>query len=268
MARRLEGKVAIIVGAGQTPGGTIGNGRAIAQLFGREGAVVECVDLFADRAEETAELIRREGGQAFAVRADVASDEDVAQLHSEVIARHGRIDVLVNNVGILARGDATVDAVELAAYERVMSVNLKGPLLATRAVLPTMREQGGGSIVNISSAAAEWGGYHLAYELSKAGINRLTTSTAQSQARYGVRCNAVMLGLMDTPMVMTSLLEAGQQQEAEVRAARDARVPLGGKMGTGWDAAYPAVFFASDEARFITGAILPVDGGTGVRAML
>lgn len=266
MAGRLEGKVAIVVGAGQTPGATIGNGRAIAQLFGREGAAVHCVDLFGERAEETAALIRDEGGDGHAVQADVSDRDHVERLVRDVLARHGAIDVLVNNVGILPPGDGNVETVDLTAYERIMAVNLTGPLLVTKAVVVPMRERGRGAIVNISSAAAEWGGYHLAYELSKAAMNRLTTSTAQSHAKHGIRCNAVQLGLMDTPMVMTTIREKGEQTEDEARVARDARVPLGGKMGTGWDAAYPTLFFASDEARFITGAVLAVDGGTGVRA--
>jgi NAD(P)-dependent dehydrogenase (short-subunit alcohol dehydrogenase family) len=128
-----------------------------------------------------------------------------------------------------------------------------------------MRNQRLGSIVNISSLAAEGGGIQLAYEVSKAAVNRLTTSTAQSQARYGVRCNAVQPGLMDTPMAVAGIAAASGRSEAEVRAERDARVPLGGKMGTAWDTAHAALFLASDEARFITGAILPVDGGMGVR---
>jgi NAD(P)-dependent dehydrogenase (short-subunit alcohol dehydrogenase family) len=144
-------------------------------------------------------------------------------------------------------------------------VNLKGMWLTIKAALPVMREQGGGAIVNISSLAARAGGIQLAYELSKAGVNRLTTSVAQSNARYGVRCNAIMMGYMDTPMAVSGIAQASGRSTAEVRAERDARVPLSGKMGTGWDTAYAALFLASDEARFISGAILPVDGAMGVR---
>jgi NAD(P)-dependent dehydrogenase (short-subunit alcohol dehydrogenase family) len=128
-----------------------------------------------------------------------------------------------------------------------------------------MREQGGGAIVNISSLAATAGGIQVAYEVSKAAVNRLTTSTAQSQARYGVRCNAIMMGLMDTPMAIAGIAGAQGRTQDEVRAERNARVPLGGKMGTAWDTAHAALFLASDDARFISGAILPVDGGMGVR---
>lgn len=268
MEGRLKGKVAIVIGAGQTPGDVIGNGRAIALLFGREGAYVYCVDAVEARAAETAEMVWGQGADGCGVAADITKPDDVDRLVAKVMADHGRIDVLVNNVGILARGDDGVEGVDLSAYDRIMDINVRGMLLTIKAVVPIMRRQEAGSIVNISSAAAEWGGYHLAYEVSKAAVNRLTTSTAQSQARHGIRCNAVQLGLMDTPMVMSSLIEKGAGDESTIRAGRDARVPLGGKMGTGWDAAYPTLFFASDESRFITGAVLPVDGGTGVRAAI
>jgi NAD(P)-dependent dehydrogenase (short-subunit alcohol dehydrogenase family) len=137
--------------------------------------------------------------------------------------------------------------------------------LTIKAALPAMREQGGGAIVNISSLAARAGGIQLAYEVSKAGVNRLTTSVAQANARHGVRCNAIMPGLMDTPMAVAGIAQARGESQEEVRQGRNARVPLGGKMGTAWDTAYAALFLASDEAKFITGAILPVDGGMGVR---
>ncbi|WP_296597517.1 SDR family oxidoreductase, partial [Phenylobacterium sp.] len=150
-------------------------------------------------------------------------------------------------------------------FDRILSVNLKGMWLVTKAALAVMRAQGSGAIVNVSSLAARAGGIQVAYEVSKAAVNRLTTSTAQSQARYGVRCNAVQPGLMDTPMAVAGIAGASGRSQAEVRAERDARVPLGGKMGTAWDTAYAALFLASDEAKFITGAILPVDGGMGVR---
>jgi len=138
-------------------------------------------------------------------------------------------------------------------------------LWTIQAALPVMRAQGAGAIVNISSLASVAGGNQVAYEVSKAGVNRLTTSVAQSNARYGIRCNAIAPGLMDTPMAVSGIAQATGRTTAEVRAERDRRVPLGGKMGTAWDTACAALFLASDEARFITGAILPVDGGMGVR---
>lgn len=264
MAGRLEGKAAVVVGAGQTPGETLGNGRAMAILFAREGARVLCVDRIAERAEETAAMIVAEGGAASAFSADITRAEHCEAIVGEAVARMGRVDILVNNVGI-GGGDAPAHKAEEAAFDRILSVNLKGTWLVTRAALAVMREQHGGAIVNISSLAAKAGGIQVAYEVSKAAVNRLTTSVAQSQARYGVRCNAVQPGLMDTPMAVAGIAGASGRTEAEVRAERDARVPLGGRMGTAWDTAYAALFLASDEAKFISGVILPVDGAMGVR---
>ncbi|WP_421936241.1 SDR family NAD(P)-dependent oxidoreductase [Phenylobacterium sp.] len=264
MTGRLENKSAVVVGAGQTPGETIGNGRAMALLFAREGAQVLCVDRLLDRAEETAALIREEGGTAFALGADIVKGPENVRIIDEAKARFGRLDILVNNVGI-GGGDGPAHRLEEAAFDRILSVNLKGMWLTIKAALPLMRDGGGGSIVNISSLAARGGGIQLAYEVSKAGVNRLTTSVAQSNARYGVRCNAIMMGYMDTPMAVSGIAGASGRSTAEVRAERDARVPLGGKMGTGWDTAYAALFLASDESKFVSGAILPVDGAMGVR---
>jgi NAD(P)-dependent dehydrogenase (short-subunit alcohol dehydrogenase family) len=264
MPGRLAGKIAVVVGAGQTPGETVGNGRAMALLFAREGASVLCIDRVADRAEETVALIAEDGGAASALAADIVKAADCTKIVEEAKARYGRLDILVNNVGI-GGGDAPAHRLEEPAFDRILSVNLKGMWLTIKAALPVMREQGGGAIVNISSLAARAGGIQLAYEVSKAGVNRLTTSVAQSNARYGVRCNAIMMGYMDTPMAVSGIATATGRPTSEVRAERDARVPLGGKMGDGWDTAYAALFLASDEAKFISGAILPVDGGMGVR---
>ena len=264
MAGRLEGKIAVVVGAGQTPGETIGNGRAMAVLFAREGATVLCVDRLIERAQETAAQVAEEGGAASAMAADVVKAADCARIIEEAQARYGRRDVLINNVGI-GGGDAPAHRLEEAAFDRILSVNLKGMWLTIKAALPVMRDQGGGAIVNISSLAARAGGIQLAYEVSKAGVNRLTTSVAQSNARYGVRCNAIMMGYMDTPMAVSGIAAATGRPTSEVRAERDARVPLKGKMGDGWDTAHAALFLASDDARFISGAILPVDGAMGIR---
>jgi len=252
------------MGAGQTPGETIGNGRAIAILFAREGAEVLCVDRLGERAEETVAMIAKEGGVAYALHADVTKASDCQGVVEAARERWGRLDILVNNVGIGA-GDAPAHRVEEAAFDRIINVNLKGMWLMTKAALAVMREQGSGAIVNISSLAAVAGGIQAAYEISKAGVNRLTTSVAQANARHGIRCNAIMPGLMDTPMAVAGIAAARGESQDEVRQARNARVPLGGKMGTAWDTAYAALFLASDEAKFISGAILPVDGAMGVR---
>jgi NAD(P)-dependent dehydrogenase (short-subunit alcohol dehydrogenase family) len=261
---RLQGKTAVVVGAGQTPGETIGNGRAMAILFAREGAQVLCVDRAGERAEETVAMIGATGGQGHALSADILKPDDCALIVDQAQTRLGRIDILVNNVGIGGR-DAPAHRLEEAAFDRILDVNLKGMWLTIKAAVPVMREQGGGAIINISSLAAIAGGNQMAYEVSKAAVNRLTTSVAQANARHGVRCNAIMPGLMDTPMAVAGIASARGESQADVRAARDARVPLGGKMGTAWDTAYAALFLASDEAKFITGALLPVDGGMSVR---
>jgi NAD(P)-dependent dehydrogenase (short-subunit alcohol dehydrogenase family) len=261
---RLKGKTAIIVGAGQTPGTTIGNGRAMAILFAREGAEVLCVDRDGARAAETAEMIEKEGGRATSLEADTTKPGAADAIIAAAKTRMGRIDILVNNVGIGGR-DGPAHRLEEDAFDRIMTVNLKSTWLVSKAAIAVMREQGKGAIVNISSLASIAGGNQVAYEISKAGVNRLTTGIAQANARHGIRCNAILPGLMDTPMAVAGIAAAtGQDQEA-VRQMRNQRVPLGGKMGSGWDTAYAALFLASDEAQFITGVLLPVDGGMSVR---
>jgi len=261
---RLKGKTAIIVGAGQTPGTTIGNGRAMAILFAREGAEVLCVDRDGARAAETAQMIEKDGGRATSLEADTTKPGAADAIIAAAKSRMGRIDILVNNVGIGGR-DGPAHRLEEDAFDRIMAVNLKSTWLVSKAAIAVMREQGKGAIVNISSLASIAGGNQVAYEISKAGVNRLTTGIAQANARHGIRCNAILPGLMDTPMAVAGIAQAtGQDQEA-VRQMRNQRVPLGGKMGSGWDTAYAALFLASDEAQFITGVLLPVDGGMSVR---
>ena len=262
---RLADVVAVVIGAGQTPGDTIGNGRAIATTFAREGATVLCVDRFAARADDTVDAIRASGGAAESLEADVTEGVQCDAIVAAALDRWGRVDVLVNNVGIGGAGDGPAHSADEEAFDRIVEVNLRAMWRTCRAVLPTMREQQHGSIVNISSAASVAGGFQVAYEVSKAGVNRLTTSIAQSNASRGVRCNAVALGLVDTPMAVGGIAAARGVPLDEVRAERDARVPLRGGMGTAWDAASAALFLASDEARFVTGVVLPVDGGTSVR---
>ncbi len=265
MAGRLEGKRAVVVGAGQTPGETIGNGRAIALLFAREGADVLCVDRHLDRAQETAALIAAEGGTAHALAADIRQAEVGEAIVAAAQAQLGGLDILVNNVGIGGGGDGPAHRLTEEAIDRILDVNLKGLWRVTHATLPVLRAQGSGAIVNISSLAGIAGGNQLAYEVSKAGVNRLTSSVAQANASKGVRCNAVAPGLMDTPMAVAGVAEATGQTIEAVRASRSARVPLGGAMGTAWDTAYAALYLASDEARFVTGVVLPVDGGMSSR---
>lgn len=258
---RLEGKAGIVVGAGQSPGETVGTGRAAAIAFAREGAKVLLVDREIDSARETAEMIAGEGGVAECAAGDWTSAADCQSFAKACTDAWGRIDILQNNVGI-GTGDADPQRLTEKAFDRMIEVNLKGCLLSCQAVVPVMREQGAGSIVNISSVASLAAAVPLtAYKISKAGINALTQSLAIGNASKGVRVNAIMPGLLDTPMAIDAWAARVNMPREEVRAQRDALVPLRGKMGTAWDVAHASVFLHSDEAGFVTGALLPVDGG-------
>jgi len=261
---RLAGKVAIVVGAGQTPGETIGNGRATALLMAREGARVVAVDLRLESAEETVALIRDEGGEARALQADATRDADCEALIAECAARYGRIDVLHNNVGI-GGGDAGPANVTEDVWDRILAVNLKSVVFPCKHALRVMREQRAGSIVNVSSIAAVCSTGIVAYKTSKAGVNAYTQSLAIGNAKYGIRANAIMPGLMNTPMAIEGISKALGVPREELIRQRDAQVPLGARMGTAWDVAFAALFLHSDEARFITGVALPVDGGQSAR---
>ena len=260
MEKRIEDKVAIVVGAGQTPGDTIGNGRAISLLFAREGARVMLVDRRIESANDTNSLIEKEGGESFAFHADITNEEDCRRIAEECVNRLGRIDVLVNVVGI-GTGDNNITKLDLNAWENIFDVNLKGMFLTCKYVLPVMKQQESGSIINISSAAAVCATGMTAYPVSKAGVNALTHQMAMTQAKYGIRVNAIMPGLMNTPMAIEGISEALGINKDDLIKMRNEAVPLKGGMGDGWDTAYAALFLASDEARFITAVVLPVDGG-------
>ncbi len=260
MGTRLRDKVAIVVGAGQTAGETIGNGRATALLFAREGARVMLVDRRLDSAEETRVMIEQEGGEAFACEADVTRAEDCERFAAQCIEPSGRIDVLHNNVGI-GGGDRGLVSLAEEDWDAIMQVNLKGAFLSCKHVMPHMVAQGSGSIVNISSVAAVCAVNMLAYKTSKAGVNAMSHSIAMGAAKKGVRVNVIMPGLMNTPMAIEGLSRARGVPREELIRQRDELVPLKGGMGSAWDIAHAALFLASDEARFITGVTLPVDGG-------
>jgi NAD(P)-dependent dehydrogenase (short-subunit alcohol dehydrogenase family) len=258
---RLEGKVGIVVGAGQSPGETVGTGRAAAILFAREGAKVLLVDRDVDSARETAKTIGDEGGVAECFEADWTKAAECEAFAKECADLWGRIDFLQNNVGI---GAADADPLQLTeeAFDQIMAVNLKGCMLSCQAVVPVMRAQSSGSIVNISSIAALAAAVPLtAYRISKMGINVLSHSLALQNARSGVRVNTIMPGLLDTPMAIDTWAAKLNVPREQIRAQRDEMVPLRAKMGSGWDVAYASLFLHSDEAGFITGAVLPVDGG-------
>ena len=261
---RLADKIAIVVGAGQTPGETIGNGRATAMLFAREGATVLLADRNLASAEETGAAIAAEGGTASASEIDVTDEHDCKRLIDTCIERYGRVDILHNNVGIGAR-DAGVTRIELENFERIFRVNLEGPLMTSKYALTPMRAQGSGVIINVSSIASIAAATNLvAYKTSKAALNALTQTLALANARYGIRANAILPGLINTPMAIEGISAARGIAKDELIAQRDRQVPLG-RMGSAWDVAAAALFMASDEAKFITGVLLAVDGGQSAR---
>lgn len=261
MSGRLAGKRAVVVGAGQTPGSTTGNGRAIAQLFATEGATLLLVDRDGGSLEETSASI---GDNVFTLVCDIADDGAAEQIAKAAADRLGGLDILVNNVGRGALTDGPADRLDDDAWDAILSVNLRAMWRTIKACLPQLREDGGGAIVNISSLAGVAPSPMLAYSISKAGVNRMTQSVAIHEAARGVRCNAILPGLMDTPMAIEGVSKREGKAADQVRAERIKRVPMG-RMGDATDTANAALFLASDEARFITGALLPVDGGASAR---
>ena len=260
----LENKVAIVVGAGQTPGETIGNGRATAIRFAKEGARVLLVDKRVDSAEETARMILQEGGEVSVLGADITIEGDCRAIAAVCVERYGHIDILHNNVG-RSEGDAKTLELSEENWQELINLNLKGMFLTCKHVLPVMRKQKRGVIINISSTASLCIRPTLAYKTSKAGVNAMTQNLAIENAPYGIRVNAILPGYMDTPIAIERRArERGVDREI-IRRERDAQVPLGSKMGTAWDVAAAAAFLASDEARYITGILLPVDGGLSAR---
>jgi NAD(P)-dependent dehydrogenase (short-subunit alcohol dehydrogenase family) len=260
MSGRLSGKVCIVTGAGSSGPGW-GNGKAAAVLFAREGASVLAVDMNPEASEATAAIIREEGGSCLTAAADVASEDDVTRVVGQCLDHFGRVDVLHNNVGIGSHGGPMDTSVE--AWDNIFAVNVRGPYLTCKHVLPAMIRQGAGSIINVSSinAIRDTGIPQAAYNASKAAVNQLTQSIAVHHAAQGVRCNAILPGLIDTPMIRQAGMVANYKGGIEeMIAQRDRRCP-GGKMGTAWDVAYAALFLASDEARFVNATSLIVDGG-------
>jgi NAD(P)-dependent dehydrogenase (short-subunit alcohol dehydrogenase family) len=259
---RLKGKTAIVVGAGSIGPGW-GNGKATAVTFAREGAAVFCVDRNAAAASETVEIITSEGGKAIAFAADASREDDVQAMVAACLKAYGRIEVLDNNVGIAETG-SVIDVSE-ADWDRVFAVNLKSAFLAMKHVIPVMAERGGGSIINISSIASirHLGISYVTYSTTKAAMNQMTRTTAVEFAASNIRVNAILPGLMKTPMVEHSAGLAASYARGDVEAmwrARDAQVPMG-HMGDAWDVANAALFLASDESKYVTGIELVVDGG-------
>ena len=260
---RLEGRVVLVFGAGSVGAGW-GNGKATSVAYAREGATVIAVDRERSAADATASIITALGGRARSLEADVTNSASVKAVVDEVMKAEGQIDVLHNNVGTTIMG-GPVELTE-ADWHTVIDVNLTSAFLTCKHVLPGMLARGKGAIINISSVAAiRYTGYpYAAYYAAKAGVNQFTVGLALQYARQGIRVNAIMPGLMNTPLIYQQI--SGQYSDAQAMArARHEATPMG-RMGTAWDIAAAAVFLASDEANYITGVCLPVDGGLTCKA--
>ncbi len=249
MSDRLKGKIAIVTGAGSRGPG-LGNGKAASILFAREGARVLCVDQALERAEETTGVIRGEGGEAVAFAADVTRAADCAAMVAEATRRWGGLDILHNNVGIESRKDLL--ETEEDDWDRVMAVDLKSMLLATKAAVPAIEKRGAGAVVCVSSIAGFRGHGRTAYATAKAGVIGFVRSVAVQLGPRGIRVNAIAPGAVWTPMVENLGPEARERRR---------RANALGTEGTAWDIGWGAVYLASDEARWVTGHTLVIDGG-------
>ncbi|MGZ4707264.1 MAG: SDR family NAD(P)-dependent oxidoreductase [Acidimicrobiales bacterium] len=255
-AGRVEGKVAIVTGAGSTPGPGIGTGKATAVVLAREGASVLLVDLHPERAEETRQMIEAEGGTAAVFAADCTKAAGCEAMVDAAVGAFGTVDILVNNIGLAALG-TVVDTTE-EAWDRALDINLRTAFLASKYAVPVMAEKGSGSIVNVSSISALRGDGTVAYSAAKGALLAMTVDMAYSHGRQGIRVNAIAPGHITTPMVM-SVSAPGPR--AEFMNQMRSEAGLLGTPGTGWDVGWAAAFLASDEARWITGATLPVESG-------
>jgi NAD(P)-dependent dehydrogenase (short-subunit alcohol dehydrogenase family) len=254
MGSRLQGKVAIVTGGGSRAEG-IGNGRATAILFAREGARVLVLDQNLEAAAETVAMIDVEGGEALPLSTDVTSFEACGQAVDLALSAWGRLDILHNNVGI--EGAGTILETDEAMWDHVWMVNTKSMMLMSKSAIPAMIDSGGGAIVNISSISALRPRGLTPYTVSKGAVIALTSALAIDHASKGIRVNCIVPGPMYTPMVTF------EGMDPEVRERRRKASPLGIE-GTGWDIANAAVYLASDEARYVTGIVLPVDGGVSL----
>jgi NAD(P)-dependent dehydrogenase (short-subunit alcohol dehydrogenase family) len=258
----LKDKIAVVTGAGSIGPGW-GNGKATAVLLGRQGAKVFAIDLSEAAANETCALIAGEGGECASWRCDMTRAAEVEAAVAACLERYGRIDILVNNVGGSAAGDPVSMPEEV--WDAQLDLNLKTAFLGCKYVLPVMQQQRSGAIVNISSIAGLRqhvdGRVNVAYSAAKAGLIGFTNSVAMKYVKQGVRCNTVVIGVMHTPLVEQRLVRQLGAADAEALVAqRHAQVPLG-RMGDAWDAAHAVLFLVSEEARYITGTEIVVDGG-------
>ncbi|MBV9985711.1 SDR family NAD(P)-dependent oxidoreductase [Bradyrhizobium sp.] len=260
---RLEGKVAIITGAGQTRGDSMGNGRAAALLFAREGAKLLLANRSASSLDETRELLRKEGFDAECTKADISKEDNCAALMKIALSKFGQVDILHNNVGI-GEGEGDTTKIDRGIWDNVFDVNLSGAMLISKHVLPIMRAQKHGSITHVSSIAAIASYPLIAYKTSKAALHEFVRWLAFENAPHNIRCNVLMLGFIDTPMAIERYHAATGVPREDLRKQRDKNVPMG-RMGSALETAKAALFLASDDASYITGAVIPVDGGLHTR---
>lgn len=258
----LANKVAVVTGAGSVGPGW-GNGKATAVLLARQGAKVFAIDVNEAAAKETCDLIEEEGGECVAHRCDMTIAFEVEAAIRSCTERYGCIDILINNVGGSAAGDPVSMSEEV--WDAQVNLNLKTAFLGCKYVLPLMERQQSGAIVNISSIAGlrqhVAGRVNIAYSATKAGLIAFSQSTAMRYVKKGIRCNTVVIGVMHTPLVEQRLVrQLGADDAATLIAQRHAQVPIG-HMGDAWDAAHAVLFLVSDEARYITGTEIIVDGG-------
>lgn len=269
MSGRLDGKVVLVTGAGSIGAGW-GNGKAAAVLFAREGAKVLAVDMNKDAAEETVEIIRREGGEAQVFAGSVTDESSVKEMVAACVSAYGSLDVLHNNVGILKAGSPEDTTVE--DWDLVLNVNTKAFFLPCKHALPQMLKQGKGSIINISTVSGfrYLGAPYIAYNTSKGAVVSFTRNLAATYAAQGVRANSILPGIIDTPMARNATIQVSGKSEAEIdfealAKTRAARIPMK-RTGTGWDIAKAALFLASDDSDYITGSEIYVDGGLNCTA--
>jgi len=264
---RLKGKVAVIIGAGQSQGEEMGNGRATTIRFAQEGASILAVDLNEKSAQASLDLVGNDRLDAAAFQADVSKTESLRAAIDAAMARWGRIDILHYNVGVsIMGGPQTLDDIDDETFDRMNAINLRGAIMATKFVAPIMRQQRSGAVNLVSSiTAVETYTPLVAYRTTKAGMVAFMQQFAIHNAEYGVRANAILPGTMQTSMSVDNRMRLTGRSREDVMAERDNRVPLNKKGGTAWDVANAALFLASDEAKFITGAALPVDGGILVK---
>jgi NAD(P)-dependent dehydrogenase (short-subunit alcohol dehydrogenase family) len=261
---RLKGKVAVVIGAGQTPGEEMGNGRATTIRFAQEGALILAVDLSEESARITLDMAGKDLVDGATFKADVTQSDSLRTAVDAAAQRWGRVDILHYNVGVsIMGGPQTLDDMSDETFDKINAINLRGAIMATKFVAPIMRKQGGGSITYVSSQSAiETYTPLVAYRTSKAGLISFMQQFAIHNAEHGIRANCILPGYMQTSMSVDTRMRATGRSREDIIAERNSKVPLRRRGGSGWDIANAALYLNSDEASFVTGAALPVDGGS------